>query len=367
MDRRPRPGQSSESHREAGSRRETGSRRESWWRTNRILVALLTVAVLGLAYAGYTVVRAVTRPVSPAAENLPDPLGSPAPSPTSSRPAPKPSPSTPGARPTRSAAAPPLLVGFPNGSNTGVPAGTRLVRYTGPCTITTANLVIEAKEVRCKVVVKAKGVVIRRSLVLGPVDSSTNGSLLIEDSEVNAGTAYEPAVGYRNVTVRRGNIHGGQASVNCHTNCLIQDSWLHGQYLPPDGQWHLDAFLSNGGSNVQIIHNTLACDAKENAVGGGCTANAAVFGDFGPLNGYTFDRNLFVASTEMPYCFYGGTEPQKPYGSQTQAIVVTNNVFQRGSNGKCAYYGPDTSFDPSRPGNRWSNNVWDDGTPSSPS
>ena len=51
-----------------------------------------------------------------------------------------------------------------------------------------------------------------------------------------------------------------------------------------------------------------------------------------------------------------------PTRSPTRGIVFTNNVFSRGPNGKCATYGAITDFDPSRPGNRWENNRWDDGT-----
>jgi hypothetical protein len=252
--------------------------------------------------------------------------------------------------------------GFPGPSNTGVPKGVALTSYRGPCTITTANTVIQAKLVTCKLLIKAKGVIIRKSKVMDPIESRGSASVRIEDSEVDAGEAYEAAVGYSNVTMYRSNIHGAETSVNCHTNCMIRDSWLHGQYIPSDGNWHLDAFLSNGGSNVTLIHNTLACDGNQTNNGGGCSANAALFGDFAGNSYYTFDRNLFVASEEMPYCTYGGSQNNKPYGQDVHHIVYTNNVFQRGRNGKCGYYGAVTSFDRSRPGNVWTNNRWDDGT-----
>ena len=46
--------------------------------------------------------------------------------------------------------------------------------------------------------------------------------------------------------------------------------------------------------------------------------------------------------------------------------MFTNNVFQRGRNNKCGYYGPVTSYDASKAGNVWSNNIYDDGSPVSP-
>ena len=41
-------------------------------------------------------------------------------------------------------------------------------------------------------------------------------------------------------------------------SCLVQDSYLHGQYLPPDEPWHLGGFLSDGGRNMTLQHN-LSC------------------------------------------------------------------------------------------------------------
>ena len=43
-------------------------------------------------------------------------------------------------------------------------------------------------------------------------------------------------------------------------------------------------------------------------------------------------------------------------------VVVTGNVFERGSNGTCGVYGPVTSFDAGAAGNEWRDNTWDDGT-----
>ncbi|PZG07549.1 hypothetical protein C1I95_30900 [Micromonospora craterilacus] len=276
-----------------------------------------------------------------------------------------------GARPTTSGSATPsatkpsaatALTGFPAAGNTGVPDGVRLSAYSGPCTITRANTVIDKRQVRCSLLIKAKNVVIKSSQVDGTIRlEGASHSVRIEDSVIDGGQAYAPTVGFENVTVLRSEIRGGQHNVNCYRNCLVQDSWLHGQYLPDGGDWHLNAFLSNGGSDIQLVHNTLACDRPTNAAGGGCTANASIFGDFGPNTNYTIRNNLFVASEEMSYCFYGGYEEHKKYGTQVSGIVVTGNVFQRGRNGKCGAYGPATSWARSAPGNVWQDNVWSDG------
>ena len=156
--------------------------------------------------------------------------------------------------------------------------------------------------------------------------------------------------------------------MQCAFQCSATDSWLHGQYLPPGGDWHLDGFISNGGqpdgsdSRNSFVHNTIACDNPADG-SGGCSGNIGLFADFAPLNGFTFDHNLFPASPGGSYCFYGGSASNKPFGGQTSHIVVVNNVFARGRNGRCGTAGPVAAFDATRPGNVWRNNTWDDGAP----
>lgn len=257
---------------------------------------------------------------------------------------------------------------FPGAHNTGVPAGVTLTRYTSPCTILQDGKQLVRREIRCgRLVIKAKNVVIRQSKVVGVVNTEAGGSVTIEDSEVDAGKAYAAAVGHENIKIYRSNIHGGQHSVQCAAYCHIQDSWLHGQYLPPDGEWHLNAFISNGGHDMTLIHNTLACDNPGNSVGGGCTADASLFGDFAGNRNIRFERNLFVASSEFSYCTYAGYQENKKYGTEVANIVYIDNVFQRGRNSKCGGHGPVTGFNSRSPGNVWSGNVWDDGTPVRPS
>ncbi|GAA4675562.1 hypothetical protein [Phytohabitans rumicis] len=345
------------------------------FRRNRLTVGLIAVPAIGLAVAMILMGIARLRPADNVA--LIEPTAGPsATSSSSSTPSPSAS-ATPGgvgrlgAKPSASATSapadsePPSRSGFPNAGNTGVPSGTSLKAYSGSCTITKANTVIEAKTIKCDIAVKAKNVVIKKSRINGQIISEGSGSVRIEDSEIDGGTGQTHTVAFENITVLRTEIRGGQTNVNCRSNCLIQDSWLHAQYMPDGEDWHLDAFLSNGGSNIRLIHNTLACDHPGNS-SGGCSANAAIFGDFSANSNYTFDRNLFVASENTPYCAYGGMDTKKPYGTQVQGIVFTNNVFQRGKNGKCGTYGPITSFDGSKSGNVWRNNVWDDGKPVPP-
>lgn len=255
----------------------------------------------------------------------------------------------------------PSSTGFPSESNTGVPSGVALSAYTGPMKITASGTVIDAKRITGTLVIAAANVKISRSQVSGNIDSDSGGaSVIIEDSEVIGGTSKTPAIGYNNITMRRVEVTGSRVSVLCGSSCDMQDSLLHKQYMATGSDWHVNGYVSNGGSNVLVKHNTIACDVRDNSNGGGCTGPAASFGDFAPLSNIKYDNNLLVASPGG-YCLAAGYNPTKPYGSNPTGIVVINNVFQRGSNGKCGAFGPVTSFRSSGVGNVWSNNVWDNG------
>jgi hypothetical protein len=100
------------------------------------------------------------------------------------------------------------------------------------------------------------------------------------------------------------NVYGSRVSVLCGTYCLIEDTWLHGQYLEPVSDWHADGYVSNGGSNVVVRRNTIACEPPGNSNGGGCTGPGAAFGDFGPLPNITYDGTclwrVLAATASMP-------------------------------------------------------------------
>ncbi|SDT55337.1 hypothetical protein [Actinoplanes derwentensis] len=293
----------------------------------------------------------------------------PAPSAVSALPSPSKS-----VKPSPTKAAKPGTGGFPGAHNTGVPAGTNLSRYSGPCTVTKSNTVVSGKTIDCDpFLINAKNVVIRRSLVKGTLTTTeaTGYSFTLEDSEVAAGMWQGPAVLSTNMTIRRSNIHGGQTSVSCYANCDIRDSWLHGQLLKDGTEWHLGGFLANdtggsGRSNVTLIHNTIVCDAATNSAGGGCSGNVNLFPDFGPVSGILIRNNYLGASPHVSYCLYGGSEENKQFNDGVRDIVVEDNVFERGANKKCGGYGPVTSFNTKLPGNRWANNIWSDGKPVPP-
>lgn len=270
---------------------------------------------------------------------------------------------------------PPPSGNWPGPSNTGVPVGVTLTTYTGPCTITTANFVIDSKQVNCSLEIRAQGVVIKNSRVKGIINSDelTTFSYSLIDSEVDAsGIGDRAAVGTTGITIRRANIHGGMTLVYCWAHCDVRDSWLHDPYIAPGSTAHLGGVLANdndgvphpsndtGITDLTLIHNTIHCNTPPTGVDGGCSGDVNLFGDFGTVRYVLVDNNLLKASSGISYCTYGGDSKDKPY-KFADHIVFTNNVFERGTTNQCGNFGPSAGFNPAAAGNTWTGNVWDSG------
>jgi hypothetical protein len=250
---------------------------------------------------------------------------------------------------------------FPSADTTGPPPGTALTDYTGPCRITTAGTVIDAKRVNCPTLeIVAADVSITRSVVNGGIhtDDAGTGAFTITDSQVILGDQAGTGIGDSRFTATRVHVTGGNRSVNCFRDCTLEQSYVHGQFHDMTGVYHESGVRM--GSNSVIRGNTIACDAPDVPPDAGCSGALTGYGDAAAVQNNTIDGNLFVAGSGG-YCAYGGSTADKSFSDGTQGISFTNNVWQRGASGTCGAYGPITSFDLEAPGNVWSNNRWEDG------
>ena len=267
---------------------------------------------------------------------------------------------------------------FPGPNNTGVPVGTELTEYTGPCTITEPNTVIDGKIINCWLDIRAKNVTIRNSHVNGRVhidsDRCNTASFTITDSTVVTDSLITRALMYCSYTAERVNLSGGGSMAMC-SNCTIRDSYLHSPMEDPEGKAHNSTVRI--GANATIEHNTLYCNVKSYAATdgsgetSGCSANQTGYSHDGlPPYNSTLKRNFYVA-TNGGYCAYGGSTGA-PGADQVHDVKFIENVFQRGKDAAwqwsptayiCGGYGPITSLDLSRPGNEFTGNTWDNGKP----
>jgi hypothetical protein len=250
---------------------------------------------------------------------------------------------------------------WPNADNTGwLAAGATLTAWDGP-TFLAANQVIDSRILTGHIIV-ASHVKITRCQINGRIDcDGPNYSLILEDCNVDGGTAQAPAVGYGNLTIRRCNMVGGANTVIGGDNVIIEDSWLHDQYLGPTADDHENGFLSNGGSNITLRHNVIHADEPDNGHDGGVSTNCSLFGDFAPITDVLIE-NCYFPATPGAYSVSLGYNPSKPFGANPTNVVFRNNVFEYGPTGNGGFFGPVTSFLDAN-GNVFEGNTWEDGAP----
>ena len=214
---------------------------------------------------------------------------------------------------------------WPGVDNTGPnAAASSMPTYTGSCTISTANTVIDSKVVNCRtIVVAASGFVLKNSYLNGGiVQSGGNPSFTMQDSFIDSGVMYPaassgaPAGKYAcgdtgnatsdcgvtgsNFTILRTEIINSNRAAYCEAPgpCLIQDSYFHGTNLWPDASNLAHASSVREEQRLTFRHNRSACSYTGPFVNGeiGCSADLTGYPDFAPIKNNTVDRNLFVAT-----------------------------------------------------------------------
>ena len=261
---------------------------------------------------------------------------------------------------------------WPGPGTTGVPAGVVLTNYAESCTITQANTVIDAKIVNCILSIRANNVKITRSQINGGVDvpsaAPADASFSISDSSIFIGDNLNTGLMQRNFTANRVNIMGGRRSVYCANNCLVENSWVHAQGGDPNGAAHFSGMRMEQFTTYR--HNSITCEATR-VPGSGCSAGLTGYGDFAPIQNNLIERNLFYrggvgGSTTCAYGGSSGDDGSKPYGNQAMNIQFISNRFVRSDNGLCGNLRTIIDFSPLRPGNIWTDNLYNDGAAVNP-
>ena len=207
---------------------------------------------------------------------------------------------------------------WPGPHNTGVPAGTVLRSYSGPCSITANNVVIDSMLVQCNLSIRGANLTIRNSRILGTVRTvSSTGSFTIVDSEVilsaSASVGSETLIGDGNFTAIRVETSGGRRGIYCDGPCT---SPRHVGSRPEHRRRRSCQRHPHVPRNGAIRHNSISCDGIRTPQGGGCSAGLTGYGDFEPVTNNLIERNLFVPATST-FCAYGGASGDtggKPYG-----------------------------------------------------
>ncbi len=251
----------------------------------------------------------------------------------------------------------PSRCGYPDASNTGVPAGVKL-KASGPINASRDGQVIKNKDVRGEINVTASNVTIKNTRVtggrgIGPADwvviiRPGAENLTIVDSEIRtpAGSQQDIAcvfnIGDTRPFLQRVDISGCSAGVSSGA-AIVKDSFIHHMARVP-GLSHDVGIASNGGGGLVVRHNTIFNQYDQ-------TAAVAMYQDFGGQRNNVVAGNLLAGGG---YCVYGGKGAE-----QTSRIRFVNNRFSRRYHRRCGYFGVVASFDRGAPGNKWERNYWD--------
>jgi hypothetical protein len=220
----------------------------------------------------------------------------------------------------------PSRCGFPDKTNTGVPPGVKLTVVNGNQEIKKSGTVIDGKDIRGCVDIKAPNVTIRRSkvscksffVVASWTDRYSGGGARLEDVELDCENTNGTGVGSYGLTVVRAEIHGCENGVDVDHSVTVRDSYIHSPFNSADA--HSDGMQFNSGSKIVIDHNTIVIPDGTSAIISHPNGNADV----------TISRNLLAGGAYTLYC---------PRDSSRDFRVVDNR-FSKSVAAKGGAFGP---------------------------
>lgn len=230
----------------------------------------------------------------------------------------------------------PSSCGYPDETNTGVPAGTKLKAEVSQMTIRKSG-VYSGLNIRGGLVIEADNVTVKNSRIRCVDGNHGNCVQLgerhntIQDSEIGGGasghdyTASAAAIysgGTSNTNkILRVDIHHTDDGLRMDGGTTLQDSYIHALASGVNGS-HSDGSQSCGGSGMSFLHNTI-WGGNNDAVflqGGDCGSN-----DASPLRDVVVNNNLFLCLDEP-----GNGSSYGISVGRALNVSITNNHFDRG-------------------------------------
>jgi hypothetical protein len=276
---------------------------------------------------------------------------------------------------TASCAATPSNCGYPDATNTGVPADTTLKAVpaqvsSGPgwyynaaintVIVNVNGTVLSGLFIPCTLQISASNVMVSNVQVV------TGGNFGISLTHTTGVTIQNSTISGQNATTGRvgsaiDDVYGDSTGMviesnnisNFKTAIQISTGLADGNYVHDPGYVagdHTNGFYVNGGTQPLTISGNTIYDSlgQTDAI----NLDAGSPGPAAPVASKTVVNNLLAGGS---YTIYGGA----PSGSPTSNIVIQGNRFGQLYYPKAGQYGPVAYFDPTGTGNIWSGNVWD--------
>jgi hypothetical protein len=269
----------------------------------------------------------------------------------------------------------PSSCGFPDATNTGVPAGTTLKTVPGQVSsgpgwsynsggwvaVTGNGANLTGLNIPYGVLISANNVTLNDDQITtgGPntfgVSLRHTAGATIENTTISGSDsgANEVTSGIKDIfgdstglVVNHDNISNFESGIGIESG-LVENSYIHNPgYVAGD---HTNGIISSGGSlPLTITHNTIFNGLTE-------TDDVGLFEDTAAQANRTVTNNLLAGGS---YCIYAGATKTASYGP-TSNIVITGNVFATNFHSTCGNNGPVAYFNSAGTGNNWANNTWD--------
>ena len=290
-----------------------------------------------------------------------------------------------------SCASAPSRCGYPDGTNTGVPAGVSLVKVPsqvssgpgwewsdvyGAVVTTAAGAVISGLDVAGGVQVMHPNVTVKNSRITacGGVDDGDavgvryrtdlgyfGSDATIVHNTINgspSGCDHRARSGVRdvfgeapNLTVTANDISGTGNGVTIEFSGVVSDNWIHDLgHLAGD---HHSGLSTHGGAvSVVYRHNTVLLYGMPQPGGGGVSAALTIYADFGHAQNVTLQDNFVSGGA---YTIFAGNS-----GNEYSASSPATNIKVLGNRLVCGQwdYGPVAFYTPAS-GNEFSGNYCD--------
>lgn len=263
----------------------------------------------------------------------------------------------------------PSRCGYPDATNTGVPAGTTLRRVPQDLTsgtgwtwdsrgwiATTDNAIVENLIIDGHVEVYGKNVTVRNNQILQSGENwavalRTTTNVVVTHNTMGVTGAPRLAVGVKdiygdstNATVSYNDISNASTGIQMYAG-LVERNYIHDLGMN-DGD-HINGFTSNLGTDpLTIRNNTILVKFNQ-------TDAISLFQDFGVEAHRLITGNLLAGGG---YTIYGGAGS---FG-QSHDIRIIGNRFSKVYFPSGGSYGPSADFESQGDGNIWSGNVWDE-------
>jgi hypothetical protein len=268
----------------------------------------------------------------------------------------------------------PSSCGYPDATNTGVPAGTTLQSVPGQVSsgpgwyynaagndviVNVAGTVLSGLSITCNLEIDASNVTVN------DVQVAASGNFGISLRHTTGVTIKNSTISGQNSTTGRLNyaiddVYGDSTGMvvqsnnisNFRTAVQISTGMASGNYIHDPGYVagdHTNGFYAYGGTTQSL---TIQGNTILNSLGQTDAINLDAATSGVPTNNMAIKGNLLAGGS---YTVYGGAV----LGNVTSNIVIQNNRFGQLYYTKSGQYGPVAYFDSTGTGNLWSGNMWD--------